>query len=90
MEISTGLGLLLGFGALIISVILEGGTPLSLVNGPAAVIVFGGTFGATLVSFPLNSFLSIPRLIIQSFHAYKGETPVLIDLFANLADHAPA
>ena len=88
MEISTAIGLVLGFGALIVSVILEGGTPASLLNGPAAVIVFGGTFGATLVAFPLARFLKVPTLIAQSFQAYKGNVTGLIDLFVGLADHA--
>ena len=88
MEISTGIGLLLGFGALIASVILEGGSPMALVNLPAAVIVFGGTFGATLTSFPLKRFLSLGGLIAQTFQAYKGDPQTLIELFVNLADQA--
>lgn len=88
MEISTPIGLLLGLGALIVSVILEGGSPASLVNGPAAVIVFGGTFGATLVAFPLAKFLKLPTLIAQSFQTFKGDPHSLIELFVGLADHA--
>jgi chemotaxis protein MotA len=88
MEISTGVGLALGFGALIISVFLEGGTPMALVNVSAAVIVFGGTFGATLVSFPMKRFLTLPGLIAQSFQSYKGDAQSLIELFVDLADQA--
>jgi chemotaxis protein MotA len=88
LEISTGLGLLLGFGALIVSVILEGGTPASLLNTPAAVIVFGGTFGATLISFPLSRFLKLPSLIALSFKSQTNEMRPLIELFVSLADHA--
>jgi chemotaxis protein MotA len=88
VELSTGLGLMLGFGALIVSVILEGGSPMALVNLPAAVIVFGGTFGATLISFPLKRFLALGSLIAQSFQAYKGDPQTIIDLFVRLADQA--
>ena len=88
MEISTGIGLLMGFGALIAAVILEGGTPAALLNLPAAVIVFGGTFGATLISFPLKRFLSLPGLIAQTFQANKGDPQTLVDLFVKLADQA--
>jgi chemotaxis protein MotA len=88
VEISTGLGLLLGFGAIIISVILEGGSPMALVNLPAAVIVLGGTFGATIISYPLKRFLTLPGLIMQTFQAYKGDPQTLIDLFVKLADQA--
>jgi chemotaxis protein MotA len=88
VEISTGLGLILGFGALIVSVYLEGGTPMSLVNISAAVIVLGGTFGATLISFPLKQFLALPGLIAKSFQANKTDNQSLIDLFVQLADQA--
>ena len=88
MEISTGIGLLMGFGALIAAVLLEGGTPAALLNLPAAVIVFGGTFGATLISFPLKRFLSLPGLIAQTFQANKGDPQTLVDLFVKLADQA--
>ena len=46
MDKSTLPGLALGFGALILSVILEGGSLAALLNVPAAVLVFGGTFFA--------------------------------------------
>ncbi len=88
MEISTGLGLLLGFGALITAVFLEGGTPLALVNLSAGVIVLGGTLGATFISFPMKRVLSLPALIVQSFQSYKSDPQSLIDLFVQLADQA--
>jgi chemotaxis protein MotA len=88
MDISTLIGLILAVVAVIGSLILEGGDPLSLINVPAAVIVFGGTFGATLISFPLATVLRLPGLLGQSFQAYKGEPKALIELFVNLADQA--
>jgi chemotaxis protein MotA len=88
VEISTGLGLILGFGALIVSVYLEGGTPMSLLNISAAVIVLGGTFGATLISFPLKQFLALPGLIAKSFQASNNDVQTLIELFVQLADQA--
>jgi chemotaxis protein MotA len=45
-------GLLLGAGCILAAQLLEGGSPRSIVHLTAAVIVFGGTIGATLVSFP--------------------------------------
>ncbi len=44
------LGLILGVGALLLAVILEGGSLGALLNFPAALIVLGGTAGATIVS----------------------------------------
>lgn len=88
MEISTPIGLVLAFGSLLLSMILEGGNPTSLINVPAMVIVFGGTFGAALISFPLATFLRLPGLLGQSFQAYKGDPKSYIELFVNLADQA--
>ena len=88
MELSTPLGLVVGFGALIVSVFLEGGTPMALVNGSAALIVLGGTLGATLISFPLQRVMALPKLIAQSFQPAAGDPQSLIELFVQLADQA--
>ena len=45
-------GIIIGVMALIGGNFLEGGTLASLVNGPAAVIVFGGTLGAAILQTP--------------------------------------
>jgi chemotaxis protein MotA len=57
MDIATLLGLILGFGAIIAGQLLEGGHLNALLQPTAAVIVLGGTCGATLVSFPLKVIL---------------------------------
>ncbi|WP_185231209.1 flagellar motor protein [Teredinibacter franksiae] len=54
MDILSIIGVILGFAALLGGNFLEGGTWGSLANGPAAVIVIGGTFGAAILQTPLN------------------------------------
>lgn len=54
MDLLTIIGVILGFAALIGGNFLEGGSWLSLVNGPAALIVVGGTLGAAILQTPLN------------------------------------
>lgn len=46
------LGVIIGFSALIGGNFLEGGSWQSLVNGPAALIVIGGTVGAAILQTP--------------------------------------
>ena len=46
------LGVVIGFSALIGGNFLEGGSWQSLVNGPAALIVIGGTVGAAILQTP--------------------------------------
>lgn len=67
MDIATIIGLVLGFGAIIGGQILEGGHVSAIIQPTAAVIVLGGTIGATFVSFPLANIL----------HALKDAQKVL-------------
>lgn len=49
------LGVIIGFAALLGGNFLEGGSWQSLVNGPAALIVIGGTLGAAILQTPKRS-----------------------------------
>jgi chemotaxis protein MotA len=50
MEMTTWLGILIGIGGILLGNVIEGGHISSLVQVPAAIIVFSGTFGAVIVS----------------------------------------
>lgn len=52
------LGLVLGIAAVVIGNMVEGGHIASLINLPAAIIVFGGTFAAVLVQTPVSTLLT--------------------------------
>lgn len=58
MDILTLLGLILGFGAIIGGMILEGGKLHSITQLTAAIIVLGGTIGAVMVNYPLSDFIA--------------------------------
>jgi len=51
---SSVIGIILGVTAIVAGNVLEGGAVGSIVQGTAAAIVFGGTMGATLLSFPFS------------------------------------
>src|SRR6266702_3526524 len=57
MDITTIAGLVGGFGFILLGQLLEGGHVGSIMQGTAAVIVFGGTLGAVMVSFPKKDFV---------------------------------
>ena len=57
------LGLFVGFAAILFGQHLEGGNLSSLVNGPAMLIVLGGTIGAILVQSPLATFMRAMRMV---------------------------
>ncbi len=50
-------GLILGVGSILLGQFLDGGHMGTLINGPAALIVIGGTFGAVMLQSPANVFL---------------------------------
>ncbi len=53
MDILSLLGIIIAFAALLGGNFLEGGALQSLINIPAALIVFGGTIGAALLQTPM-------------------------------------
>ena len=67
MDILSVIGVILAFVAILGGNYLEGGHAAALLNGPAAVIVLGGTLGAAFIQTPLPVFkrsLAILRWII--------------------------
>jgi len=88
MEISTPIGLVLGFGALIGAFMIEGGNPISLLSPSAAIIVLGGTIAATLVAFPLKNVIALPKYIMQTFFSARGDPQEVVSSFVELADKA--
>ncbi len=67
MDILSIVGLVLAFASIIGGQILEGGHIGSLLNGPAFVIVIGGTIGAILLQAPLPIFKRALRHAIWVF-----------------------
>ena len=56
MDILTLAGLVIAFGGIIGGMLIEGGHISSLINGPAFLIVVGGTLGAVLIQMPMDVF----------------------------------
>lgn len=88
MDKTTLPGLLVGIAAVILTVLLEGGSPLALVNGPAATVVFGGSLGVALIAFPLARLLLIPKLVGKSLAEQRHDESEMVDLFVDLAEKA--
>ncbi len=62
MDLLSILGIIVGIGAILLGQYLEGGHLTSLINGPALLIVFGGSLGATMLQSPLVVFMHAMRL----------------------------
>jgi Flagellar motor component len=67
MDLSTIIGIVIGIGGLLTGFVLEHGILSSLLQAPAAVIVFGGTAGAVITSFPLSDLKNIGKWLKIAF-----------------------
>lgn len=79
MDVLSIVGLLLGVSAILLGQHLEGGHLSTLVNGPALLIVFGGTIGAVMLQSPLATFVRGMRLFSWTFVPPKIENEAIIE-----------
>jgi chemotaxis protein MotA len=80
MDMITLLGLLVGVGGILLGNLIEGGSIGSLMQATAALIVFGGTFGAVLVSSTREDL----RLGFHLFRlAFRDNKPAVLQGLAN-------
>ena len=78
MDILSFLGVILAFAAIVGGNLMEGGHTSALVNGPAMLIVFGGTLGAALLQTPLQTFLLAFRMAGNVFIPPKTNRRMMI------------
>jgi chemotaxis protein MotA len=67
MNRASVIGLIIGITAILGGNIIEGGRITSIVQGSAALIVFGGTFGATFLSFSMKDIMRAGRSLKRVF-----------------------
>src|SRR3954470_18954217 len=88
MDRTTLPGFALALIALLGGAMMEGTTPDKLLMLPAFVIVFGGTLGAALISFPLTVAIALPKYFTILVKDVKHDLTHVVDTFVNLADRA--
>ncbi|MEZ5785570.1 MAG: MotA/TolQ/ExbB proton channel family protein [Xanthobacteraceae bacterium] len=88
MDIATVLGLLAG-AAVLAALILMGGDLRMFVDSHAFIVIFGGSFAATLIRFPLASiFHGLPLGMKFAFSLRRITQRELIDEISGIADIA--
>src|SRR3954453_2687864 len=88
MDIATGLGLVCGL-AVIVTLILMGGDLRIFYDVHAIIIIFGGSFSATLIRFPLATMLhGLPLGARFAFSLSNSNPRELVDEIAGLAEIA--
>jgi chemotaxis protein MotA len=86
MDIATGLGLLAG-AVVLCTLILMGGDLRMFLDVHAAIVIFGGSFAATLIRFPLSSiFHGLPLGAKFAFSLRRMSQRDLVDELAGLAE----
>ncbi|BBH23944.1 motility protein A [Paenibacillus baekrokdamisoli] len=85
MDITTVVSIIAGILALFFGFIWEGGHPESLFEKTALLIVFGGTFAATAVSFPLSKLKMIPDALRHAFRKTEQDPYAMVDRIVDMA-----
>ena len=89
MDIGAIIGIAIGFGGILLGFILEGGSIIKLISSPSAmIIVFGGTIGATVLSFPISDLAKVPGAIKTVFTTKKQDAVGIINQLAELSEKA--
>ncbi|AZL73118.1 flagellar motor protein [Pseudomonas oryziphila] len=83
MDVLSLIGLILAFVAIVGGNFLEGGHVGALLNGPAALIVLGGTLAAALLQSPLSSFKRALQIVRWIFFPPRVDLAGGIDRVVN-------
>lgn len=85
MDLTTLLGIALGLVALIGGFLLDDGHISGLLVYTAAIIVFGGTIGAVVVSFPKSQLKQVPKALRMAFREPKTDPESFITELVDMA-----
>ena len=80
MDLLTIIGLLTGIAAILIGQHLEGGQLATLFNGPAMLIVLGGTLGAVMVQTPFRIFARSLQMVSWVFVPPRVKVKEMTDI----------
>jgi chemotaxis protein MotA len=88
VDIATIGGILFGFAALITGFVLEGGHVTGLLGLSAAIIVIGGTIGATVGSFSMEQLRTVPAALKTAVSKKLPDELETIEMIVQLAERA--
>jgi len=84
--ITTVIGIVLSVTSLILGFTWEGGKLASLMSVTALLIIFGGTIGATVVSFSTAELAAVPGMIKKILSRNQQNEVAVIDQIVSMAD----
>lgn len=88
MDITTVIGLILGFGLVGFSIATGEGGIVVFLHGPSMMIVFGGTLAVTMINFPMGEMKGLIKVVLRTL-LFKLPSPTdeieRVIEYANLA-----
>ena len=88
MDVATIIGVGAAFGAIILAMVMEGSTPMSVVLPPPMLLVIGGTLGAGLASTTMGDFIGAFAGLKRFMLFKKPDMNASVDTIVSLADKA--
>ena len=85
MDIMTALGLVIALGSILLGYVLAHGSVLALMKITSAIIVIGGTIGATAISFPSKTLKKLPMVIGLAFKKKEFNLQQHIEYFKEVS-----
>jgi chemotaxis protein MotA len=84
LDIATIIGIIGSFSLVVLAVGTGGGL-WWFIDGPSAMIVFGGTFGAVLINYPLSDLLGVIKVARNAFTSHGQDLHAVIEHFVAMA-----
>ncbi len=78
-DLATLLGLVLAVGGIVAGLVLEGGNVKEILQPTAALIVFGGTLGAVMVTTPLSVLKRAAGALVSVFMEKKQSPGIIVE-----------
>src|SRR3954451_10722662 len=88
MKAATAIGIGAAIFGLLAGSVMEGTSPASYFNVPAMLIVFVGTFGATLAGSTMEKMKRIPTLYKKAIKPDKPDLSSQLELLVSFAERA--
>jgi chemotaxis protein MotA len=82
------IGIIVALVALLGATVLEGGSLAALASPSAIIIIFGGTFGATIASFSMSEFKRFPMLFSLAMKARPSRLDEMRTMLVGFAERA--
>lgn len=89
MDLASVIGIGLALGAILGSMIMEGGNPASLLHPGPMILVFGGTLGVTMAGYTMKDVTGLAKVVLKAFMpGPPHETTATIAQMVSFADKA--